>query len=278
MPSSRCTTATRRPSSRSRGSSTRWASGSSRRRARRRPSATGGLTAKIVLKVNEGRPNIVDLMINGRRRPHREHAARQGVVLRRGRDPKDGARPRRPVPDDALGRFGCARGDSGARRGAPSRTPRSRKRCASDSRAPRGPRLRRDDRPDGPRLRELSGLDRARDTRDHARPRDRRRRGRTFPPDRRVVRARFSRAARARPRAPVRRPLRRSRSRRSRARDARGHTRGVLGATGTFAFFPGASGSSPAPFSSSPRARRPPRSLAARRSICSSTGESTLFP
>ncbi len=49
--------------------------------------ARGGLTAKTVLKVNEGRPNIVDLMINGERGPHREHAARQGVVLRRGRDP-----------------------------------------------------------------------------------------------------------------------------------------------------------------------------------------------
>ena len=53
------------------------------------------------------------------RRPHREHAPRQGVVLRRGRDPPHGPRPRRPVPHDALGRLGRARGHSGARRGRP---------------------------------------------------------------------------------------------------------------------------------------------------------------
>ena len=90
---------------------------SSPRRARRRRSQRGGLTARTVLKVNEGRPNIVDLMINGSvdlivNTPLGKESFYDEVAIRRTALDRD-----MPVPDDALGGLGGARGDPRPRRG-----------------------------------------------------------------------------------------------------------------------------------------------------------------
>ena len=89
--------------------------------------AGGGRRGGARLQGQRGQPE--------RRRPHggggdparHQHAARQGVALRRGRDPRGGAAPVDPVPDDALGgRPRPSRGSAPARR----RRPGSR-RCRS---------------------------------------------------------------------------------------------------------------------------------------------------
>ena len=42
-----------------------------------------GLPAEVIYKVNEGRPNIADAVVNGQHLPGHQHAAGPGVVLRR---------------------------------------------------------------------------------------------------------------------------------------------------------------------------------------------------
>ena len=56
-----------------------------------------GLDVDVVFKVNEGRPNIADEIVNRQDRPDRQHAARPRVVLRRPRRPPRRDDARSPV-------------------------------------------------------------------------------------------------------------------------------------------------------------------------------------
>ena len=113
-----------------------------RRRAAPRPTcARTASTCEVVFKVNEGRPNVADEIVNQQHRPGHQHAARPRVVLRR-----PGGAPRRDdgagaVHHDAHRRLGGGRARSrrcDRRRSTCGRcrtTTRSR-RAPSESRAP----------------------------------------------------------------------------------------------------------------------------------------------
>ena len=83
--------------------STRWASRCTRRRERRATSAGAASRRKTVLKVHEGRPNGIDLIVNGEvqlliNTPLGKHAQRDDYTLRQAAIAQS-----RLVHDDAVG-------------------------------------------------------------------------------------------------------------------------------------------------------------------------------
>ena len=85
------------------------ASTSSRRRARRARCARRASRSTEVLKVHEGRPNIVDAHHERRGAARHQHAVRPGDALRRVPHPHGGDQPRRQQHHDDRGRAGVGR-------------------------------------------------------------------------------------------------------------------------------------------------------------------------
>ncbi len=73
-----------------------------------------GLEVEVIYKVNEGRPNIADQIVNGQDRAHRQHAARPRLVLRRPHRASRGDDAQRAVHHHADGRVGDGGRDSRA--------------------------------------------------------------------------------------------------------------------------------------------------------------------